>query len=101
LDPLFDVTGIETDEPPDLGERDPSLEDQTPDMAFRNAEHPCDLRRIEKRWQSMISVHNRNVLVLGMLFLEPRPSSGAALGAYGPAGGATGWTTTEAVGVGI
>ena len=49
LDPLFDVTGIETDEPPDLGERDPPLEDQTPDMAFRDAEHPCDLRRIEKR----------------------------------------------------
>jgi hypothetical protein len=101
LDPLFDVTGIETDEPPDLGERDPPLEDQAPDMAFRDAEHPCDLRRIEKRWQSMIRVRNRNVLVPGMLFLEPQPSSGAALGAYGPAGGATGWTTTEAVGVGI
>ncbi len=44
LDPLFDVVGIETDEPPDLGERDPPLEDQAPDMAFRDAEHPCDLR---------------------------------------------------------
>ncbi len=48
----------------------------------------------------MFSVRIRDVVVPGMLFLEPQPSSGAASGAYGP-DGAVGWTATKIVGVGI